>query len=474
MTHAIVRRTWTACLAAAVIAVLAPGTALADAPSNDDFDTAAPVTALPFESTVDTSGATVAADDPVGCQSYYGNSVWFRYTAPEDGIVRATVDTPGYYPFLTAYTGTRDSLRQVPGVCAFGSGNPETFHVTAGTTYHFLVAANYRDGGATTFRLEPQPPAPNDDIADALRVPGLPTTFVGDLSRAWTEPGEPTPSCDDTAPHSLWYVYSPASPRWVSVSAGREITVYRGAPSVESEVDCTRGTHAVFRAEVGEDYYIRVAAPPEYAEPHAVDFRTAPALRPTVYASSNPANVLEPTLFHITAGDPLNRRIVGGELTFGDGTSTPITDAGYVQHRYTTDGEYRLGLTVTTDDGRTGTTTATLLVETHDVTVTALTVPATARAGQTKPVTVSVANLRHDEVVQVELYKQSDGGSVRIGALTLSVPAGRTVQFPFAYTFGPADVGTVTFRAVARLTPYEWSEANRDDNEMTATTTVRQ
>ncbi|MFI7680283.1 PKD domain-containing protein [Actinophytocola sp. NPDC049390] len=474
MTNTIVRRTWTACLAAAVLAVLAPGVARAEAPSNDDFDTAATITALPFESTVDTTGATVAADDPVGCQSSYGNSVWFRYTAPEDGIVRAIVDTPGYYPFLTAYTGTRGGLARVPGVCVFGSRNPETFHVTAGTTYHFLVGANYHDGGATTFRLESEPPAANDDIADALRVPGLPTTVVGDLSRAWTEPGEPTPSCDATAPHSLWYVYSPATPRWVSVSAGREVTVYRGTPSVESEVDCTRGTPAVFHAQVGEDYYVRVAAPPEYAGPHTIDFATAPALRPTVYPAQNPANVLEHTLFNVNAGDPLGRSIVGGELTFGDGSSVPITSGGYFQHRYATDGEYRLGLSVVTDDGRTGTATATLRVETHDVTVTALAAPATARADQTKPITVSVTNDRYDETVRVELYKQSDEGAIRIGVLTLSVPAGRTVQFPFAYTFGPADVGTVTFRAVARLDPYGWTEANLGDNEMSATTTVRQ
>jgi hypothetical protein len=473
MTHTVLRRTWLAGVAATAIAVLAPGVATAEPPSNDDFGTATAITALPFETTENTTEATTAPDDPTTCQSQYGNSVWFRYTAPADGLVKATVATPAYYPFLTAYTGERGDLTQVPGVCAFGRGNPETFHVTAGTTYHFLVASNYHDGGATTLRLEAAAPSPNDDIATAQRVPGLPTSVVGDLVRAGTESGEPTPSCDDTASQSIWYVYSPATPRWVDVTSyGNVITVYHGTPSPLSEMDCTHGSPAVFQADLGETYHVRVANSPENAERVGITFRTAPALRPNVYVSPTPATVLDDVLFFPYPGDELNRQIASGTLSFGDGTSTPLTGADPVQHRYTADGEYQLGLTVTTDDGRTGTGTSTLVVETHDVTVSTLTVPATARVGRTKPITVSITNTRYGETVEVELYKQNGDQLTSIGTLTQSVPAGRTVQFPFAYTFGPTDNDTVTFTAVATLQDYAWRDANPADNERTATTTV--
>jgi hypothetical protein len=77
--------------------------------------------------------------------------------------------------------------------------------------------------------------------------------------------------------------------------------------------------------------------------------------------------------------------------------------------------------------------------------------------------------------VHVELFKQSGAFFTHIGTLTQWVPAlpNRTVEFPFAYTYSTADAskGIVTFKAVATLTN---RDARPTDNEMLATTTVRQ
>jgi hypothetical protein len=55
-------------LAVAVVSVGLPGVALAQAPSNDDFDGAAAISAVPFDVRLDTRQATRAGDDPFWCQ----------------------------------------------------------------------------------------------------------------------------------------------------------------------------------------------------------------------------------------------------------------------------------------------------------------------------------------------------------------------------------------------------------------------
>jgi hypothetical protein len=72
----------------------------------------------------------------------------------------------------------------------------------------------------------------------------------------------------------------------------------------------------------------------------------------------------------------------------------------------------------------------------------------------------------------VTLRKHTDGWGPAIGTLTQTVPRGATVLFPFAYTFGPDDVGTVTFDAEAG---FAWpaDDDSPDDNTATAVTTVR-
>jgi len=255
------------------------------------------------------------------------------------------------------------------------------------------------------------------------------------------------------------------------------VTVYRGDTlTTLSEVDCQVGRTAVFLAEVGATYYLRVATEAEDADRFTLDVRTAPALTPNVSISPKPASVFDDVLFFPFAGDSLGRRLVSGELRFGDGTSIPITGSDPVRHRYLADGVYQVEITASTDDGRTGSGTQTLDVVTHDVTVTGLVVPARARVDQTKPIAVSIANSRYDETVQVELLKKTGDFYTHIGTLTQFVPAraDRVVVFPFAYTFSPEDAaaGSVTFKAVATF-PFPAQDAHPVDNERLGTTAVR-
>jgi hypothetical protein len=95
-----------------------------------------------------------------------------------------------------------------------------------------------------------------------------------------------------------------------------------------------------------------------------------------------------------------------------------------------------------------------LQVRTHDVAITKFTVPQSAKAGQTRSVTVDINNTRYPEQVQVELYKSTIDGWQWVGTLQQYVPvrpANRTTSFAFSYTFTDADalLGRINFRAVA-------------------------
>ena len=167
--------------------------------------------------------------------------------------------------------------------------------------------------------------------------------------------------------------------------------------------------------------------------------------------------------------------IASGQWTFGDGTSGPLDEFNAGHHHYVADGTYQAGLTVVMRDGRTGSITQPVVVMTHDVSAAKFDVPAKARTGQTKLVTLSVANTRYLESVTVDVSRDNGHGFVQFGTLTLDVPARatRTVQFPFAYTFTAADalIGKVTFRAVVRL-PFGVRDARPQDNEVIAFSTT--
>jgi hypothetical protein len=485
MKHTAFRRLLVAGLAVAA-ALVVPATAYADPPSNDDFDTATTVTALPFKATQDVGEGTAGADDPTSCYSWIASSVWYDYTASADGFVRALPSGVGQLPFIAVYTGERGALTQVPGACAEWNNGPSvTFPVTAGQTYHIMLFKQYSGAGQqATLDLATVPREANDDFASAA-VATLPGTFSGDLTRSTAEPGEAVPTCDPGADHSVWYRYTPDRTRAISVEArsrwSPSVALYRGATRDSlSEVDCVAAgggnKRPVFTATAGQQYWIRVADDAEGASWYDIRLTTAPALTPNVYITSGAHSVFDDIAMSPNAGDRLARPLVSGELKFGDGTSVQLTSGTQVTHRYAADGDYRLEISATTDDGRSGTGSQTLHVETHDVTLTGLSLPAQARAGQTKPVKVSVVNNRYDENVVVSLRRKAEGGYYQdVGTLTQFVPAGGRVDFPFAYTYTAADAaaGQAEFEVTANIDGRYDGDSHAVDNRLTASTAVR-
>ena len=138
-----------------VFAVGANGTILhysIQPPANDDFDNATPITAVPFTDSINTSGATSAADDPTDC---YGTSatVWYSFTPPSNTRISANASGSDYSTAVAVYTGTRGSLYLI--ACDWCV----TFDALAGETYFFMVGNPYNsNGGNLVFNVDVAPP----------------------------------------------------------------------------------------------------------------------------------------------------------------------------------------------------------------------------------------------------------------------------------------------------------------------------
>lgn len=352
------RRSTAVAAAVLLLGAFAPGVAHAAPPSNDDFDTPAAISALPFTATLTTTGATRTADDPGTCGYPAANSVWLRYTAPADAVVTLRTQSARFGPFFGVYTGTRGALTPVPGACGAYGTIDDTFHVEAGTTYHVMLAESAAgSGGPVTFDLRTVPASPNDDRANAPAA-AIHTLYEGDLRRASAEPGEVTANCDASATQSVWYRFTPAVADHYSakVSYGA-ISVHRASDL--SEVDClafdTFYAYAMFAATPGESYLIRVASSEALAGPFDLELDTAGPLRPLVAAF--PGNPTVHTDLTVFADSGIRRRPLTGTVDFGDGHSTPVTPGQPLKHRYAAEGEYTITVTGSTSDGRSGTGT---------------------------------------------------------------------------------------------------------------------
>jgi PKD repeat protein len=139
-------------------------------PANDAFVEAAAVSALPFESSVDTSGATVEAGEPSLCTPPASEkTVWYAYTPTVSQSVMATIYAPAPYG-VAAYTGS-----SLAGLTQLGCqyGYPLAVQVHAGTTYYFQLGLPDGGGAQIGFKLDVAPPP----VASFYFYPFEPSVF---------------------------------------------------------------------------------------------------------------------------------------------------------------------------------------------------------------------------------------------------------------------------------------------------------
>ena len=321
----------------------------------------------------------------------------------------------------------------------------------------------------------------NDDFGNATGISTLPFSEVANLAIASAEAGEQTPSCAIFYPpvsRTVWYSFTPAvtgsvSARIVNASISSVVAAYTGSSVTSvSEIGCNVfGGNVTFRAQAGTTYHFLVGG--LFGQGGSVEWRLEVTPPPQANFGTSPfdPSMFDQVQFQDFSFDPGFVGFAPPAWTFGDGTS----GTGFnVPHRYATDGEYTVQLLVTTLDGRTASTSQAVHVRTHDVAVTRFATPNAASSGQTRHIVVSINSKRYAESVEVQLFRSVPGGFQQFGSLTQFVPMNPkngTTEFAFSYTFtgDDAQIGKVTFRAVAVVAGVR--DALPADNEAIASPT---
>ena len=447
--------------------VVAQDTGPASPPPNDNRDSARFVPFLPFFDSTDVSNATIEPGEPTSaCHDTIAaptRTVWYSYVSHTPGTVQLSAQLFGPAPgIVSVYFVSADTLITVGCNSNFG---PVTFNADSGSGFFFQISDSALATGATVFTLQqdtiippppppPPPPAGNDNFADAELAPGIPFTATAVFDLATREPGEPG-FCFSQS-RTVWYRFTPTTTQ--PVTAGLQapffdgLTVYLGTSLNNlSFLTCTSsfGGPVSFTAVAGQTYYFQV----ESDQPGTATFSLRPPPPPQANFWTNPfdPSVFDVVQFQDFSFDPGGIGIQSEQWDFGDGATAT---GGFSTHRYAADGDYVVRLTVTTFDGRSGSTSRTLQVRTHDVAITRFATPASGQTSKTTKISVDIRSNRLPETVQVQLFKSVPGGFQLVAVSEQTLPTrNRVTSVAFSYTFTPDDaiIGKVTFRVVALL-----------------------
>jgi hypothetical protein len=427
--------------------------------TNDNFDSATVITSLPFSDVINTAGTSTEAGEPQFC-NFMSETVWYSYTPATDQLLKADTAGTGFATNLNVYQSVGAGIGNLSFIGCAQSGNAVSFSAQAGRTYYLQAGILFGASGDLHVNLSAAPPPSNDDFANAAEVGSLPYSDSTDTSGATIESGEPTPSCGFGSPAgSVWYAFTPSTSGSVSASVSAffstEVAAYTGnSLSTLNDLGCrSSGSLLTIHVNAGQTYHFQVGG--LFGQRGTLTFNLRETQPPQASFSFSPSDpsIFDTVQFFDQSSDPGQVGIESQAWTFGDGaTGTGCCPT----HRYALDGDYTVGLSVTTFDGRTGSTTRVVRVETHDVAINKISAPQTGFVGQTREITVGVIDSRYPETVQVQLLRSVPGGFEQVGVLTQSIlPRGRSRSTPytFNYTFSSNDatVGKVTFKAVATI-----------------------
>jgi hypothetical protein len=394
----------------------------APGPPNDDFANAIPLVAGTVAQTT-TDFSTQETGEPQGpdpfCDGVY-DSVWFTFTAPEDGVADLVVDNAfNLATVATAYaspSGTMDDLTFLD--CGTFSPPYEAnagFAVTAGETYWIRVG----DRGHVLFRgfqgdrtvlVTLGPAVPGDDLADAVPTT-VPASYAIDATFASTEHTElfgPI-GCFGSSQRTRWFSYTPDVTGDVKVQAlnggttgeGPRVNVYSGSPAYPQlqPVHCGfENTSFTFHVVAGTTYYIQAGTREVKATYDlALSAGTTTSLSATSAAPSQATLVAGVT----TVSGTLDGSVEFSEVV--DGSATPVGSRAVVSGQAVLELTnlsagphlYRATYTSATPGHLASTSTDQLVtvaapIVTKAASATTVTAPAKVRRGKAPTITISV------------------------------------------------------------------------------------
>jgi hypothetical protein len=179
------------------------------APPHDDFDAAIDLPGGSGMVPGSNEGATLEPDEPLLFPDYdLGASVWYTWTAPDDGEATFSTQGSAFDTVLAVHTG--GALADLVLVAENDQAGPDvdtsllTFAAEEGTTYRIQLAGyeGEQSGYELEWRLDGFAPA-NDDFGG--RALGQPNgSFLGTTDDATQQTGEPDHG-GATAEHSVWF-----------------------------------------------------------------------------------------------------------------------------------------------------------------------------------------------------------------------------------------------------------------------------
>ncbi len=251
-------------------------------PSNDDFSNSIPITQYNTLYFAQTTYATKEPGEPNHSGNAGGNSVWWSWTAPSNGLVVVSTTVPGIVvlgydsssateELLAVYTG--DSISNLSLVVNnyFPDSHSASmlikqvsFNATAGVTYSIAT-----DGALTGFwnvdvQLSFFPVPSNDNFTNGISVSGPSFVVQGDNVAATREPGEPIPN-DNPLGATVWWSWMAPYSSYVDLSPmgssfATSLAVYTGS-TISNLTPVAYGAYgaaAPFYASAGQTYQIAV------------------------------------------------------------------------------------------------------------------------------------------------------------------------------------------------------------------------
>ncbi|MDJ0735808.1 MAG: hypothetical protein QNJ47_17385 [Nostocaceae cyanobacterium] len=255
-------------------------------PINDNFADSLELIGSSITTTGSNINATGEVGEPIheiGAPDVFGQlaSVWWSWTAPDDGIIAADTLGSNFDTILAAYTGEAvDNLSLIrSNDLAIQQGNIPlaaiTFTVEEGQTYHFAVDGFDDAEGLINLNLNLfDIDLNNDDFANSVDLIGTSINTIGTNVDFTGEAGEPNHANSnlivDNDVNSAWWSWTPIADGEVTINTlgsnyDTTLSIYTGlAVDSLTEVASNDDTIGSFQSQVtftaiaGQTYHIAV------------------------------------------------------------------------------------------------------------------------------------------------------------------------------------------------------------------------
>ncbi|HEX8745528.1 MAG TPA: proline-rich domain-containing protein [Thermoleophilaceae bacterium] len=236
---------------------------LTPAPANDDFAAAEPISGQPLVVLGSNVASTREPGEPSNTYAASGKSIWYAWTAAENGRVALDLTGSEFVSAVGVYEGSAlGALTRIASGYNGDTANRVEFPARRGQTYRISVDGAYGAAGALRMSLTQAEAPPNDDLERAHELDGRAAVAAGTTFAATTEPSEPSSYYYGTA--SVWYRWKAPASGTVTVT-GQELTfspsmtAYAGATYAGMRSVATGSRSLRFYAHAGASYSVRVA-----------------------------------------------------------------------------------------------------------------------------------------------------------------------------------------------------------------------